>query len=101
MSAGARVSWVTGGEATVVSLGPKAIVVRSTVPSPPGSRLEGTLVGEPPAVLKVKVHGCKRQPEGDFEIEGRPIDLTRQVREWIRRREVSPTTVASFERLRG
>lgn len=79
----ARVTWTTGGEATVVSLGPKAIVVRSTVPSPPGSRLEGTLPGEPPAMLKVKVHGCKRQPEGDFEIEGRPIDMTRQVRERI------------------
>jgi len=49
----ARVTWTTGGEATVVSLGPKAIVVRSTVPSPPGSRLEGTLPGEPPAMLKV------------------------------------------------
>jgi hypothetical protein len=79
----ARVAWTTGGEATVVSLGPKAIVVRSTVPSPPGSRLEGTLPGEPPATLKVKVHGCKRQPGGDFEIEGRPIDMTREVRERI------------------
>jgi hypothetical protein len=79
----ARVTWMSGGEASVVSLGAKAIVLRSTVPSPPGSRLEGTLVGEPPARLKVKVHGCKRQPEGDFELEGRPIDLTRQVRERI------------------
>jgi hypothetical protein len=83
LSARARVTWTTGGEGTIVSLGPKAIVVRSTVPSPPGSRLEGTLAGEPPAVLEVKVHGCKRQPEGDFEIEGRPIDMTRQVRERI------------------
>ncbi len=81
----ARVTWATGGEASVVSLGPKTIVVRSTVSSPPGSRLEGTLVGEPaaPAHLKVKVHGCKRQPEGDFLIEGRPVDLTREVRAHI------------------
>ena len=80
---GARVTWSAGGEASVVSLGPKAIVLRSTVPSPPGSRLEGRLAGEPPAALKVKVHGCKRQPEGHFEIEGRPIDMTREVRERI------------------
>lgn len=79
----ARVSWAGGGQATVVSLGAKAIVLRSSVPSPPGSRLEGTLAGEPPATLRVKVHGCRRQPEGDFEIEGRPIDMTRQVRERI------------------
>jgi hypothetical protein len=79
----ARVTWATGGEASVVSLGAKAIVLRSTVPSPPGSRLEGTLTGEPPARLKVKVHGCKRQPEGDFVLEGRPVDMTREVRERI------------------
>jgi hypothetical protein len=78
-----RVTWATGGEASVVLLGAKAIVLRSTVPSPPGSRLEGTLVGERTARLKVKVHGCKRQPEGDFVIEGRPIDMTREVRERI------------------
>lgn len=79
----ARVSWAGGGQATVVSLGAKAIVLRSSVPSPPGSRLEGTLAGEPPATLRVKVHGCRRQAEGDFLIEGRPIDMTRQVRERI------------------
>jgi hypothetical protein len=92
----ARVTWSTGGEATVVSLAPKAIVVRSTVPSPPGSRLEGTIAGEPSATLKVKVHGCKRQPEGDFEIEGRPIDMTREVRERIEAGTL--TAVASSER---
>jgi len=79
----ARLTWSSGGEATVVSLHPKAIVLRSSVPSPPGSRLEGTLVGEPVARLLVKVHGCRKQPEGDFVIEGRPIDLPREVRERI------------------
>ena len=77
----ARVTWSSGGEATVVSLDAKAIVLRSTVPSPPGSRLEGTLVGEPVARLQVKVQGCRKQPEGDFQIDGRPIDLPREVRE--------------------
>jgi hypothetical protein len=85
----ARVSWAGGGEATVESLEAKAIVLRSSVPSPPGSSLEGTLVGEPVARLRVKVHGCRRQPEGDFRIEGRPIDLTREVRERIEARTPS------------
>ncbi len=84
----ARVAWTGGGQGTVVSLAPKAVVVRSSVPSPPGSRLEGTLVagaasGAGGGTLRVKVHGCRRQPEGDFLIEGRPIDLTREVREQI------------------
>jgi hypothetical protein len=83
----ARVKWAAGGEATVVSLEAKAIVLRSTVSSPPGSRLEGALQGEPPARLQVKVHGCRRQPEGDFLIEGRPIDLPREVRERMERVE--------------
>lgn len=79
----ARVSWITGGDARVVSLGPKVIALRSTVPSPPGSRLEGTLAGDPAAQLRVKVHGCKQQPEGDYLIEGRPIDLTRVIRQRV------------------
>jgi hypothetical protein len=66
-----------------VSLGAKSIVLRSTVSSPPGSRLQGSIPGEPPVRLCVKVHGCRRQAEGDFWIEGRPIDLTREVRERI------------------
>jgi hypothetical protein len=29
----------------------------------------------------VKVHTCRRQPDGDFVIEGRPLDLTRGTRD--------------------
>jgi hypothetical protein len=82
----ARVRWSAGGEAEVVSLRADAIVLRSTVPSPPGSRLEGAMLGESPAArLKVKVHASRRRAEGDFVIEGRPIDLTRELREKILR----------------
>lgn len=80
---GPHVRWARGGEAVVVRIDAQAIVLRSTVPSPPGSRLEGTLVGEKPATLRVKVHGSKRQPEGDFLLEGRPLDLPRETREAI------------------
>jgi len=86
MTAGVHVRWAGGGEARVVRIDAQAIVLRSTVPSPPGSRIEGTLVGgekEPPAKLRVKVHGSKKQPEGDFVLEGRPLDLPRETREAI------------------
>jgi hypothetical protein len=75
------VTWLKGGEARVVSIDAGAIVLRSTVPSPPGSRIEGRLAGEPAATLRVKVHASKKQPEGDFVLEGRPLDLPRETRE--------------------
>ena len=75
-----HVRWAKGGEARVATIAVDAIVLRSTVPSPPGSRIEGALEGEPPATVRVKVHASKRQPEGDFLIEGRLLDATREVR---------------------
>jgi hypothetical protein len=78
------IRWRTGGEARIVSMGLRAMIVRSTVPSPPGSRIEGTIEEDASpslrSALRVKVHGCKRQPEGDFVIEGRPLDLPRELR---------------------
>ena len=105
----ARVAWTGGGEATIESLDEKAIVLRSTVPWPPGSRPDGALAASggsatagaeaagaeaagaqpagaqpaAPARVRVKVHACKKQPEGDYRIEGRPIDMPREVRDRI------------------
>lgn len=78
-----RVAWSTGGEAHVVNARGEALALVSTVPAPPGARLEGRL--DDGAVLKVKVHGSKRQPDGSFRIEGRAIDLTRVLRERLER----------------
>ena len=75
-----HVRWAKGGEARVAAITADAIVLRSTVPSPPGSRIEGRLEGEPPAAVRVKIHASKRQPEGDFVLEGRLLDATREVR---------------------
>ena len=58
-------------------------MLRSTVSSPPGSRIEGAVLVAPPATLRVKVHASKQQPEGDFVLEGRPLDMTRETREQI------------------
>lgn len=73
--------WSKGGEARIVSITANAIVLRSSVPCPPGSRVEGALGGTPPVTLRLKVHASKRQPDGDFLLEGRPLDLTRETRE--------------------
>ncbi len=76
-----HITWAKGGTAHVVSVSGDAIVLRSTTPSPPGSRIQGKLAGMPVATLRIKVHAARRQSEGDFVLEGRPLDLTRENRE--------------------
>jgi len=78
----ARVTWTKGGEARVVSIGADAIALRSSVPWPPGSRVEGMVQTDgKPIVLRVKVHSSKREGDRDFLLQGRPIDLARDARE--------------------
>jgi len=74
-----RLTWSGGGSARVVAANGEALVLVSTVPAPPGARLEGQL--EDQGVLKVKVHGSKLQPDGAYRIEGRAVDMTRALRE--------------------
>jgi hypothetical protein len=81
----ARLRWERGGEARVVSIGADAIALRSSVPWPPGARPLAVLADDDRLTVRVKVHGCRRQPEGDYRIEGRPIDLPRAVRERLER----------------
>lgn len=76
------VRWEKGGEAEIAVVTMDKLTVVSTIPSPPGSRIEGALSlavadGEAVPRLRMKVHGCKREPDGRFRIEGRPLDLTR------------------------
>jgi hypothetical protein len=83
-----RVIWSRGGEALLVSIAADAVVLASTVAAPPGSRIEGTVAapGAAARLLRVKVHACRRQAEPagpgghPFRIEGRPIDLRRDLR---------------------
>lgn len=87
----ARILWDTSGEATVVSLDARgtSTVVRlvSTTPAPPGARVTGTLAGDAhePHVLRMKVHGSRRRPDGAFDVEGRWLDLHRETRELLLR----------------
>jgi hypothetical protein len=89
---GSHLSWAKGGEARILALEADAVVLRSTVPSPPGSRIEGRLEQEPRAPLRVKVHVSRRQPEGDFVIEGRLLDATREVRARLEALSRTPPT---------
>ncbi len=78
--------WQKGGTAAVESLAGDAIVIRSTIPSPPGSRIDGQLVGqngESGPTLRVKIHSSKKQSDGSFVLEGRALDMTRQVRAFV------------------
>jgi hypothetical protein len=77
----AYVKWALGGSAEIVSIVGDKITLRSTRPSPPGSRIEGVVAGPTGTKLRVKVHACRRQAEGDFVLEGRPLDLTREARD--------------------
>lgn len=84
-----NVRWAKGGDADIVAITIDTIALVSTTPSPPGSRIEGVSIcnrSEPNAGegsdgvrIRVKVHGCKREPDGRYRIDGRPLDLTRQL----------------------
>ncbi len=76
-----RLRWAQGGDAQLLSISGEAVAVRSTISSPPGSRIEGTLLDEPPATLTLKVRSCRRQPSGEFVLQGTLVNVTREVRD--------------------
>lgn len=75
-----HLSWQKGGEAAVLAVTGDRITLSSTLPSAPGSRLDGVLAGG--GALRVKVASCRKSqgPDAYFTIEGRLIDTTREVR---------------------
>ncbi len=81
---GVRIVWAKGGEATVTALVDDAITLRSSIPSPPGSRVEGVVPRSDGAAsdgIRVKVHSSKRQEDGAFVLEGRVLDMTKAMRD--------------------
>ena len=76
----AHLVWTKGGFARFLKVSDSALTLLSTVPSPPGSRIEGTFVDAPTLACRVKIHASRRQADGTFLLEGRPIDLTKEVR---------------------
>jgi hypothetical protein len=74
-----NVQWSKGGAAELIAFDGEMIALLSTIPSPPGSRLEGTFGT---MTLRVKVHQCKRQADGTtFELRGRAFDFVRETRD--------------------
>ena len=78
--AGASLEWEKGGLARFVFAKDDAVALISTEPSPPGSRIAGTLLFEPRSSVRIKVHACRRESDGTFRLEGRALDLTREMR---------------------
>jgi hypothetical protein len=81
MSEWAHLRWQKGGEARVLAATADVVTLESTTPSPPGSRIDGVLLGGSRRTVRVKVHGSRREESGRFRIDGRPIDLTKEARE--------------------
>lgn len=73
--------WQNGGEARVLAVSANGVTLESTTPSPPGSRIDGLLLSGSGRTVRVKVHASRRDETGNFRIEGRPIDLTKEARE--------------------
>ena len=72
-----------GTPVTVERLDERRIMVLTQAPSPPGSQFE---VFSDAGSFSIKVHGCKKLDDTlVFRIEGRPVNLTRQVREALQR----------------
>lgn len=79
----AHVTWAKGGTADFTLVDDDNVTLRSTTPSPPGARLEGTLIGDPPTGVKVKVHGSKREEDGSFTLRGKLLEATRGLRDRV------------------
>jgi hypothetical protein len=74
------IRWTKGGEAQVLEARDDQVAVRSTIPSAPGSRIEGALPSG--ASVRLKVARC-RADNGGFRIEGKLLDATRATRDEV------------------
>ncbi len=72
-------AWLKSGDGALVESDGKFAKVSSSIPSPPGSTLEGR-VTEMDGTFAIKVKNCKKQPDGRFLIEGKWVNLTREQR---------------------
>lgn len=75
-----HLTWERGGTATILSVQDDALTLRSSIPSPPGSRLQGMLQNDERVRLKIKIHSSKREHEGVFFLTGRLLEATRETR---------------------
>jgi len=87
MSAETHLRWTSpsmkGGTARFVTVTDTTVTLVSSAPSPPGSRIDGVFLADEGVTFRVKIHGSKKGEDGTFALAGRPIDMTRDVRERI------------------
>lgn len=73
------IRWAKGGDANVVAIDGDRVTLDSSLSSPPGSVVEGTLVNDGGSI-RIKVRGCKKIEGERFRIEGRILDASRDLR---------------------
>lgn len=78
-----HVGWAKGGTASFVVVVDDAVTLRSTISSPPGSRLEATLLADPSVAMTIKIHGSKLAADGTFTLRGKLLVATRALRDLI------------------
>lgn len=71
-----------GEQPTTLLLYGTEIAVVARRPSPPGARIEAATVADDGtrSPFRIKVHRCKKQPDGTFIVVGVTIDLRREAR---------------------
>jgi hypothetical protein len=79
------IRWDAGGEATLVRIEGESVSLISTTPHPPGSRIRGSLQDGTGTTIVFKTHASKKRDDGRFDLEGRLLDLRREVRERLER----------------
>ena len=72
------IQWLKGGDATIVAIDVDRVTLDSSMSSPPGSLVDGTLVNGGGSI-RIKVRGCRKDGER-FRIEGRILDASRDLR---------------------
>lgn len=77
----AHLTWTKGGTASFLTVADDAVTLRSSTPSPPGSRLEAVLTADGTTAVKVKIHGSKLEADGSFTLKGRLLDASRALRD--------------------
>ncbi|MDB5219984.1 MAG: hypothetical protein JWO86_7911 [Myxococcaceae bacterium] len=80
-AADAHLVWTKGGTASLLTIAQDNVTLRSSIPSPPGARLDATLASDPSVAMKIKIHGSKLQPDGSFTLKGRVLEATRALRD--------------------
>jgi hypothetical protein len=80
----ARLTWDKPGTATITRVDGEKVELVSSIPFAPGSRPEATLAPGGQRIW-IKIHGSHRLPDGNFQVAGRLINATRDLRAVLER----------------